>query len=56
MKKLQRRVEKFNGLCVGLDLHKRFIQISVLDRHGDEIEADRLFCVGVRSAGRATGS
>jgi len=41
MKKLRRRVEKFNGLCVGLDLHKKFIQMSVLDRHGDEVEADR---------------
>lgn len=41
MKKLRRRVEKFNGLCVGLDLHKTFIQMSVLDRHGDEVEADR---------------
>jgi transposase len=42
MKKLQRRVEKFNGLSVGLDLHKTFIQVSVLDRHGDEVHADRL--------------
>jgi hypothetical protein len=41
MKKLRRRVEKFNGLCVGLDLHKRFIQMSVIDHHGDEVEADR---------------
>ena len=42
MKKLRRRVEKFNGLCVGLDLHKKFIQVSVLDELGDEIEADAL--------------
>jgi len=41
MMKLRRRVEKFNGLCVGLDLHKKFIQMSVLDRHGDEVEVDR---------------
>ena len=42
MKKLQRRVEKFNGLCVGLDLHKRFIQASVLNPQGDEIQATRI--------------
>ena len=42
MKKLRRRVEKFNGLSVGLDLHKRFIQVSVLDREGDEILAERI--------------
>ena len=41
MKKLRRRVEKFNGLSVGLDLHKRFIQVSILDRRGDEILAER---------------
>jgi transposase len=41
MKKLRRRVEKFNGLSVGLDLHKQFIQVSILDRKGDEILADR---------------
>lgn len=41
MKKLRRRVEKFNGLCVGLDLHKSFVQLSVIDRLGDEVEADR---------------
>lgn len=39
MKKLRRRVEKFNGLSVGLDLHKQFIQVSVFrrppPRHGD---------------------
>lgn len=42
MKKLRGRVEKFNGLCAGLDLHKRFIQVSVLDAQGEEVEADRL--------------
>lgn len=42
MKKLRRRVEKFNGLCVGLDLHKKFIQVSVLDELGDEIDAERV--------------
>lgn len=42
MKKLRRRVEKFNGLCVGLDLHKAFIQVSVLDGQGDEVAAERV--------------
>ena len=41
MKKLRRRVELFNGICIGLDLHKRFIQMSVLDGAGDEVAADR---------------
>lgn len=42
MKKLQRRVEKFNGLSVGLDLHKRFIQASILDPQGDELDNQRI--------------
>jgi transposase len=42
MKKLQRRVEKFKGLSIGLDLHKAFIQVSVLDGHGDEAAAQRI--------------
>jgi len=41
MKKLRRRVEKFNGLCAGLDLHKRFIQMSTINAEGDEVDADR---------------
>lgn len=42
MKKLRRRTENFNGLCVGLDLHKKFIQVSVLNREGDEVVAERI--------------
>jgi len=42
MKKLLRREPKFNGLCVGLDLHKRFIHASVLDASGDEVLSMRL--------------
>jgi transposase len=42
MKTLRRRVEKFNGLSIGLDLHQKFIQYSVLASSGDEIEADRI--------------
>lgn len=42
MKKLQRRVEKFTGLSVGLDLHKRFIQASILDPQGDELDNPRI--------------
>lgn len=42
MKKLRGRVEKVKGLCVGLDLHKKFIQVSVLDERGDEIMAERI--------------
>lgn len=39
MKKLRGRVEKFKGLAVGLDLHKKFIAFSVLVPQGKEIEA-----------------
>lgn len=42
MKKLMRRQKRFKGLTVGLDLHKKFIQVAVLDRHGNEIESNRL--------------
>ncbi|MHB1157080.1 MAG: transposase [Phycisphaerales bacterium] len=42
MKKLRRRIEKVKGLCVGLDLHKRFIQVGVLDEQGDEIMAEQI--------------
>lgn len=42
MKKLAKRIDKFKGLCVGLDLHKRFIQVSVLDAQGQEVHAERL--------------
>lgn len=36
MKKLQRSVVRFKGLTLGLDLHKRLLQYSVLDECGDE--------------------
>jgi transposase len=42
MKKLTRRVVRFKGLTVGLDVHLRFIQYVVLDRNGDEIAGGRL--------------
>lgn len=42
MQKLRRRMEKFKGLSVGLDLHKEFIQVSVLDEEGDEVRAERI--------------
>jgi transposase len=42
MKKLRRRMEKFKGLSVGLDLHKKFIQVSVLDGRGEEVAAERI--------------
>jgi transposase len=37
MKKLNRRPNRFRGQTVGLDLHKRILQYSVLDRKGDEV-------------------
>ncbi len=37
-----RRKERFKGLTIGLDLHKKFIQYSVLDQAGDEIDAGRI--------------
>ncbi len=42
MRKLTRRRERFEGLSVGLDVHLRVIQFSVLDRSGDEVENDRV--------------
>lgn len=42
MKKLHRRPSRFKGLTVGLDLHKSFTQVSVLDQAGDEVDADRI--------------
>jgi len=42
MQKLQRRGTRFKGWTMGLDLHKRFIQYSVLDRRGDEVENGRI--------------
>jgi len=42
MKKLQRRPKRFKGLSIGLDLHKRFIQYSVMDRRGNESANGRI--------------
>ena len=42
MKKLQRHGERFKGLTLGLDLHKKMIQYSVLDEAGDETANDRM--------------
>jgi transposase len=42
MKKLRRESEPFKGLSIGLDLHKSFIQFSVLDGSGGEIDAGRI--------------
>lgn len=42
MKKLRDRIERFNGLTVGLDLHKTFIQVSVLEADGAESRNDRM--------------
>jgi transposase len=42
MQKLTRKPARFKGKTVGLDLHKRFIQFSVLDQQGDEVAADRI--------------
>jgi transposase len=42
MKKLQRRVERFKGNTLGLDLHKKLMQDSVLNQVGDETENERL--------------
>jgi hypothetical protein len=38
MRKLIRAKVRFKGLSVGLDVHKKFIQFSVMDRKGNEIE------------------
>ena len=41
MQKLIRARMRFKGFTVGLDLHKCFVQYSVMDRQGNEIEAGR---------------
>lgn len=41
MKKLQRRAVRFKGKTLGLDLHQRIIQYSVLDEAGDELANER---------------
>jgi transposase len=42
MKKLPKRVERFKGRTLGLDLHKKFIQACVFDEQGDEVFNDRI--------------
>ncbi|MHB1158432.1 MAG: hypothetical protein ACYC26_16530 [Phycisphaerales bacterium] len=42
MKKLQRHGERFKGLTLGLDLHKKMIQYSVLDEQGDETANEQM--------------
>ena len=42
MQKLRRRPQRFEGISVGLDLHKKFTQYSVLDQAGDELANERL--------------
>lgn len=42
MKKLQRRKTRFKGWTIGLDLHKKFIQYSVMDRRGNEVANARI--------------
>lgn len=41
-KQLRRRGPRFAGATVGLDLHQKFIQYSLLDRQGDERENGRI--------------
>lgn len=41
MKKLRRRPNRFKGITVGIDLHKKFFQYSVLSAEGDEVQSDR---------------
>lgn len=42
MKKLKRRLERFKGVTIGLDLHKDFIEYSVLNQEGDETATGRI--------------
>lgn len=42
MKKLTRRPTRFDGLTLGLDVHKRVIQWCLLDRQGDEVDNERI--------------
>lgn len=46
MKKLQRRAERFKGLTLGLDLHTRVLQYSVIDESGDELENEAVAACG----------
>ncbi len=42
MKKLIRKGKCFKGMTVGLDLHKRFIEVAVLNRRGDQVEGTEI--------------
>lgn len=42
MKKLIRKRQRFEGITLGLDLHKQFTQFCVLDAAGDELVNDRV--------------
>jgi hypothetical protein len=42
MKKLTGRVRKVNAQVIGLDVHKLWIWYSVVDRHGEEIDAGQI--------------
>lgn len=42
MKKLNRKVSRFKGFTVGLDVHKKFIEYCVLDNNGDDAEGGRI--------------
>jgi len=42
MKKLQRHRDRFKGVTVGLDLHKKVLVYSVMDEQGDELANQRV--------------
>jgi transposase len=42
MKKIHRVRGRFNGLSVGLDIHKKFIEYCVLSRSGDQLASGRI--------------
>ena len=42
MKKLHRNAVHFKGLTLGLDLHKKFIEWSLMDRQGNETDLGRI--------------
>jgi transposase len=42
MKTLQRRAKRFKGYTIGLDLHLSFIEVVVLDKHGNDAESKRI--------------
>ena len=42
MKTLQRQAKHFKGYTIGLDLHRSFIQVVVLDRHGNDAASERI--------------